>query len=153
MVITRMLASLVILAFTASIPSVSRRMRTNSSHSRAVVPIQIPKVLASIVWPRANALDDPSMRERMYDLPVRYGPQIDRTATGFSIPSSSVNASCATSNLLRVTPSLGRSWFVLGSYSQSSGRISGMEGGSESVPVILSLSGVNVLCVAMATID
>ena len=145
MVITKMLASSLILALTASIPSVSRRMRTKSSHSNAEVPSQMPKVLASIVCPRSNASDDPSRRESMYDLPVLYGPQMDRTARGFLISWRSDTASSTTSNLFRGTPSFRRSWFVFESYSQSFGIMSGREGGSEPFFALPSLSTLNFL--------
>ena len=56
---------------TAFMPSVSSKMRMKSSHSRAIVPIQIPFVqgLHLVLVLKASGISN--IRERKNDLPVR----------------------------------------------------------------------------------
>ena len=51
MVRVNKLMAMVSEAPTASMPSVSRKMVANSSHSRIVVAIQMPRVQARMLWP------------------------------------------------------------------------------------------------------
>lgn len=66
-----------------SIPSVSSNRMAYSSHSRTEVDIQIPCVHGSSVLLILNISLEPRNRERKYDLPLRYGPHMERTASGF----------------------------------------------------------------------
>ena len=78
---------------TIPIPSVSSSSNTNSSHSRATVDSQIPRVHASIEWPTLNEPGLLTIREMKYDLPVRAGPHTASTATGLRMAFSKANAS------------------------------------------------------------
>ena len=69
-----------------SIPSVSSNRIAYSLHSSIDVDIHIPCVHGSSVLLILKTSLEPKNRERKYDLPLRYGPKIERTASGF-IPS------------------------------------------------------------------
>ena len=129
-VITNTLASSFIRAVAASIPSVSINRSVNSSHSSTVVPIQIPNVFGSIVWPRSKASDEPSIRERTYDFPVRQGPQIDRTLKVFLMDLIRSNVCGTILSLERDFPSMRRNSLLAKSYSVSSGMTRGMDEGN-----------------------
>ena len=126
-VITKMLASSLALALAESIPSVSIRRTVNLSQSITVVPIQIPNVLASIVWPSAKSSADPSTRESTYDFPVRHGPPIANTARGRSMVSRSWRVSGTSLRLVRCSPGIVFSSLVETSYLVSLGMTSGIE--------------------------
>lgn len=55
----------------------------NFSHSSTDVDIQIPCVHGSSVLLTLNDSSKPRKRERKYDFPLRYGPHMERTASGF----------------------------------------------------------------------
>ena len=63
MVRVNKLMAMVSEAPTTSMPSVSRRMVANSSHSRMVVAIQMPRVQARMLWPNRKAPGLPRSRD------------------------------------------------------------------------------------------
>ena len=126
-VITKMLASSLALALAESIPSVSIRRIVKLSQSITVVPIQMPNVLASIVWPSAKSSADPSTRESTYDFPERHGPPIANTARGRSMVSRSWRVSGTSLRLARFLPGIVFNSLVEMSYLVSFGMTSGIE--------------------------
>ena len=115
-----------------SIPSVSISRTAKSSHSKTDEDIQIPSVHGSSMLLILNTSFEPRNRDKKYDFPLRYGPHIDRTASGFLprdlikfrelLTTSSLGHACSEDTRVTVC--------VLGSYTSSSDKMSGREGGN-----------------------
>ena len=82
------------------------------------------------MWPNANASDEPSSRERMYDLPERQGPHMDNTPTGRLILFNNSSVSGTMFRAVRCVPWSIRSSLERMSYLPLFGMIRGMEEGS-----------------------
>ena len=98
------------------------------------VPIHIPKVSGSMLWPRLNASDEPRIRESKYDFPLLAMPAIDSTDTGSRICDKNCTVDGTISKRVRVTDGKRGTLSVAGSYLRLFGRTRGSEVGLKSEP-------------------